>query len=66
MKALELRRKGYKDIIDLLLYTTSKTRKLSFLTRDRELVKFLKETGESMNNILYKEEFLDKYRHHLD
>jgi len=42
VKALELRRKGFGDLIDLLLYATSKTRGLLLLTRDAALVEFLK------------------------
>ena len=61
MKALELRRKGFKDLIDLLLYTTSKTRKLEFLTRDEELIEFLRRVGEDVNNIVYEGEFIKKY-----
>ncbi len=61
MKALELRRKGFRDLIDLLLYATSKTRKLSFLTRDRDLIDFLREAGEDITNVIHEEEFVDKY-----
>ena len=42
IKALKLRSKGYKDLIDLLLYTTSMSRRLLFLTRDYELLEFLR------------------------
>ena len=56
MKALELRKKGFKDFIDLLLYTTSRTRRLNFLTRDRDLIEFLKSVGENVDNVIYEEE----------
>ncbi len=61
VKALELRRKGFKDLIDLLLYVTSKTRRLGFLTRDLGLIRFLEEVGEDTRNIIYEEDFIRKY-----
>ncbi|MHA1859827.1 MAG: PIN domain-containing protein [Candidatus Asgardarchaeia archaeon] len=61
IKALELKSKGFKDLIDLLLYTTSLTRNLSFLTRDTALIDFLKDLGEEIRNILYEEDFIEKY-----
>ncbi len=61
MKALELRRKGFKDLIDLLLYTTAKTRRLYFLTRDRELIDFLETVREDTSNIVYDKEFTRKH-----
>lgn len=61
LKALKLKQEGFKDLIDLLLYTTSLTRNLLFLTRDNALVDFLESLGENLENILYEEEFLEKY-----
>ncbi|ABL79104.1 hypothetical protein Tpen_1709 [Thermofilum pendens Hrk 5] len=61
MKALELRRKGHRDLIDLLLYTTSLTRGLLFLTRDVHLVGFLKKQGEPTHNVILEEELAEKY-----
>ncbi|MEB2835858.1 MAG: PIN domain-containing protein [Desulfurococcales archaeon] len=61
MKALELRRRGFKDAVDLLLYTTSKTRGLTFLTRDLSLIRFLEKAGEDTANILYEEDFTRKH-----
>ena len=61
IKALELKSKGFKDLIDLLLYTTSLTRNLLFLTRDIALIDFLKNLGEEIRNILYEEDFIEKY-----
>ncbi len=61
MKALELRRKGFRDLIDLLLYATARTRKLCFLTRDEDLVNFLKEVGEDTTSIIHEREFIEKY-----
>ncbi len=58
IKALNLRKRGFKDLIDLLLYTTSLTRNLLFLTRDDTLVNFLEKIGESTENILYEETFI--------
>ena len=59
VNALELRRKGFKDLIDLL-YTTSETRRSDFLTRDGELIEFLRRVGEDVNNIVYEEEFIKR------
>ncbi len=61
LKALELRKKGFKDLIDLLLYTTAKTRGLSLLTRDTELINFLEEAGEDTTNIIPEDQFIKKY-----
>ncbi len=65
MRALKLRRKGFKDLIDLLLYATSRTRKLTFLTRDKDLIEFLRSVGEGVDNIVYEEEFIKKYSKYL-
>ena len=35
LKALELKGRGFKDLIDLLLYATSLTYNINFLTRDK-------------------------------
>jgi len=61
MKALSLRRKGFKDLIDLLLYTTSLTHNLLFLTRDIILFNFLKNLGEEIGNILLEKDLIEKY-----
>ena len=45
----------------LLLYTTSLTRNLLFLTRDAVLIDFLKDVNEEVGNILYEEDFIRKY-----
>jgi len=58
IKAIELKKKGFKDLIDLLLYTTSTTRNLIFLTRDKPLIEFLKNSREDIENIIYEEEFI--------
>ena len=58
IKALRLKRKGFNDLIDLLLYTTAVTRNLRFLTRDRYLVQFLMHEGEPIDNILLEDDFL--------
>jgi len=62
IEALELRKKGFRDLIDLLLYTTSKTRRLLLLTRDVALVEFLKRIGEETTNIVLEEEFIKRYQ----
>ncbi|MEM3138149.1 MAG: PIN domain-containing protein, partial [Thermofilaceae archaeon] len=36
LRALELKSKGFRDLIDLLLYTTSLENNLKMLTRDRD------------------------------
>ena len=61
IKALDLRRRGFNDLIDLLLYATSLTRNLLFLTRDLTLIGFLKKSGEETKNIAYEGDFLEKY-----
>ena len=61
LKALELRSRGYKDLIDLLLYTAALTRNIRFLTRDYTLIEFLRENGETIENILQEDELLGKY-----
>ena len=61
LKALTLRAKGYRDFIDLLLYTTSQTSDIIFLTRDYTLIKFLKENHEDISKILDEKKFLEKY-----
>ena len=61
LKALTLRAKGYRDLIDLLLYATSQTSDIIFLTRDYTLIKFLKENHEDISKILDEKKFLEKY-----
>ena len=61
LKALELRSKGYKDLIDLLLYATSLTHNLIFLTRDKQLIEFLKKNNENVDLVMYEEELTTKY-----
>ncbi len=58
MKALSLKSRGFKDLIDLLLYTTALTRNLKLLTRDKDLINFLGKQGEDLKNILYEEDFI--------
>lgn len=61
IKALDLKRKGFRDLIDLLLYTTSLTRNLLLLTRDTALISFLENLSEDLGNIVYEEDFVKKY-----
>ena len=61
VKALDLKKKGHNDLIDLLLYTTSLTRNLIFLTRDNVLINFLESMGEDTRNILNEKDFVEKY-----
>ena len=62
LKALELRRRGFRDLIDLLLYATAVTRGLLLLTRDECLIQFLESQGESVKSILSEEELLSMTR----
>jgi len=52
LKALELRRKGFRDMIDLLLYRTAKDNELNFLTCDTTLIKFLESVGEDTSMVI--------------
>ncbi len=61
MKALELRSKGFKDLIDLLLYVTSLTQRVKFLTRDDALINFLENQGEELGNIVHERVFIERY-----
>ncbi len=56
IKALKLKTRGFRDLIDLLLYTTAETNSILFLTRDKELVDFLLEQGENTSIILLEEQ----------
>jgi predicted nucleic acid-binding protein len=44
-KALELRKKGFKDLIDLILYTTALENGLKFATLDKTLIEFIDRAG---------------------
>jgi len=61
LKALELRRRGFPDLIDLLLYTTALSNGILFLTRDKHLHEFLSEEGEETGAILLEEDFLREH-----
>jgi hypothetical protein len=52
LKALELKKRGFHDVIDLLLYLTAKDNGLLFLTYDVELTTFLSNVGEDVSNII--------------
>jgi len=52
LKAIELKKKGFNDLIDLLLYTTAKDNNLMFLTLDTKLIEFLSRVGEDVSIIL--------------
>ncbi len=58
LKSLELRSKGYKDLIDLLLYTTSLTYNILFPTRGNKLNDFLKENNKDMSTIIHEKNLL--------
>ena len=61
LKALALRARGYRDLIDLLLYATSQASNIIFLTRDYTLINFLGENHEDMSKILDEKRFLERY-----
>ncbi|PVU72991.1 PIN domain nuclease [Vulcanisaeta sp. SCGC AB-777_J10] len=52
LKAIELRRQGFNDIIDLMLYVVAHDNNLNFLTIDKRLIKFLKAINEDVSIIL--------------
>ena len=59
--ALRLRSKGFRDLVDLLLYSIARNNGLLFLTRDKSLATFLRETGEQIRHIILEDEFIKKY-----
>ena len=61
IKALNLRKKGFRDMIDLLLYATALTCNLLLLTRDNTLINFLEKMGEKKGSILYEEKLIKRY-----
>ena len=61
LKALELKKRGHRDLIDLLLYVASLTNGLAFLTRDDRLVEFLEEVGEDTGNVIREREFVRRF-----
>jgi hypothetical protein len=52
VEALQIRRKGHRDMIDNLLYATASDRGIVLLCLDRELTTFLNENGYSTENII--------------
>lgn len=52
LQALQIRRKGHRDMIDNLLYATASDRGILFLSLDRELTDFLNKNGYSTENIV--------------
>ena len=61
VKALELKRRGFRDLVDLLLYATALSRGLLLLTRDAQLLSFLADEREDTSVILLEEEFARRY-----
>ncbi|MEM4466722.1 MAG: PIN domain nuclease [Nitrososphaerota archaeon] len=62
LMALKLKSMGFRDLIDLLLHTTSLENNLKMLTRDKELVEFLERVGEKKTSaIILEEEFLEAH-----
>ncbi|MEZ0248994.1 MAG: PIN domain-containing protein [Thermoproteus sp.] len=58
LKAAELRQRGHRDLIDLLLYATARDRGLRLLTRDLDLLGFLRKAGEDLDVVVTEEELL--------
>jgi len=58
--AFKLRLAGHKDVIDNLLYATSITRNMIFLTMDETLKDFLVKHGFSVENLMDHEQLLRK------
>ena len=56
MGALIGRVKGFRDLIDLLLYMTARDNGIRFLTRDKELIGFIRSMGEDTSVFLSEEE----------
>jgi len=54
--ALINRVKGFRDLIDLLLYMTARDNGIRFLTKDEELIEFVRSVGEDTNVFLGEEE----------
>lgn len=52
IKALELRKRGFSDLIDLLPYAIAHENKVQFLTLDKELVRFLENICEDTSIII--------------
>ena len=61
VKALELKRRGFQDLVDLLLYVTALSHGLLLLTRDARLLSFLANKREDTSIILLEEEFVRRY-----
>ena len=61
VKALEIKRKGFRDLMDLLLYATALSHGILFLTRDVRLLTFLTEMKEDTSVVLFEEEFVKRY-----
>jgi len=52
VEALRARARGFRDLIDFLLYVTARDNGLKFLTRDEELVGFVRDTGGDVSVFL--------------
>jgi hypothetical protein len=61
VKALELKRRGFQDLVDLLLYATALSRGLLLLARDAQLLSFLAGEREDTGVILLEGEFARRY-----
>ena len=58
--AFELRMLGHRDNVDNLLYATSVTNDMVFLTMDEELKAFLSEKGYKTDNLMTHAQLLSK------
>jgi PIN domain nuclease of toxin-antitoxin system len=60
LSAMKLKKKGFKDFIDLLLFETARTNKMQMLTRDKTLLQFITDNTKEKKWILTEKEFLEK------
>lgn len=60
LNAMKLKKKGFKDFIDLILFETARTNQMLFLTRDKPLLEFIADNTKEKNWILFEKEFLGK------
>jgi len=58
LKALELRAKGHRDMIDNMLYATALTNNMYFLSKDDALLRFLKANNYATNFIVQIKELV--------
>ena len=60
IEALMIYRKGHRDYIDALHYTTAKDANIPLLTIDQEFIEFLKKHGYDIEKTILKPEYLKR------